>query len=191
MFARAGWAACLVAALVVAACGPGGSRQGTYEHSLAEWPNYGDLAGLVEASDLIVEARVVRRHVSRDVRSYPGQRVPVAFTESDVQVERVLKGSADGELRVVQVGAEGPQQRYPEFPLTVPGGRVVLFLVDVSHEPVHADGKKKYAILAPVGLLHVQGSRLTTRAPGWAASDEAAALSLEELRSRVAALSRN
>jgi len=191
MFVRVRWAVSLLAALLVAACGPAGSGQETYGESMASWPNYGDLAGLVKASDLVVEARVVRRLGSRDVRGYPEQRVPVSFTESVVRVERVLKGSADGELRVVQVGADRPEQRYAEFPLIAPGSHVVLFLVDVSNEPVHADGTKKYVILAPVGLLHVQGSRMITRAPGWAASDEAAALSLGELRSRVAALSRN
>jgi limonene-1,2-epoxide hydrolase len=156
------------------------------------WRDYGDLIELTEASDLVVEAVVIRRTGVRERRGHPAQRVPVAFTESLIHITNVLKGDPPSkDLRVVQLGKEGdPAQTYPEFPVIRTGSEVVLFLVDVSDEAAHADGSTKYAILPPVGLFRVYGGRLVSAASGFDSVAEATALSLQEFRTKVQAVGR-
>ncbi|MGH2695298.1 MAG: hypothetical protein ACRDJJ_10885 [Actinomycetota bacterium] len=180
------WFVLAVSLVATSACGalPIAERAGS--GSLVSWHDYGDLDELVEASDLVVEAHVVRRLGARDVRSHPAQRVPVAFTEFVVEARSALKGDSAGPLHIVQLGKEGdPAQRYPEFPLLRPGSDVVLFLVDVTTEPIHADGTTKYGILPPVGLLLIENGRLRSTALGFESADEAASMSLGDLRARV------
>ncbi len=182
-----------VVALAAIACAPSVAPDTSpTTGSMADWNDYGDLEDLVRASDLVVEARVLRRLDTRDVRGYPAQRVPVAFTESVVEVRTSLKGNASGELQIVQLGREGdPAQTYPEFPILRPGTDVVLFLVDVSADPIHSDGRTKFAIVAPVGLLRIQGARLTSSAPGFRSTDRAVSMTLDQFRSVVRGVVRN
>lgn len=179
----------LIAALAAAAaCTPLTSGSSSSE-SMVSWNDYGNLSQLVKAANLVVEGRVLRRVGSRDVRTDARQRVPVAFTESVIEVRAALKGSASGELRVVQLGREGdPAQTYPEFPVLRPGEDVVLFLVDVTNDPILAGSAARYGIIAPVGLFLVRGESLTTSAGSFDSTREALALGLDGLRSRVRAL---
>lgn len=182
----------LIIAIAVGCTAPSPLSGDAHQESLTAWHNFGDLRGLVRASDLVIEARVLERVSDRDVRGYAGQRVPVAFTEALVEVRSALKGTASGQLRIVQLGREGdPAQTYPEFPILRPGSDVILFLTDVSAEPIHADGSTKYGILAPVGLLEVQSGRLTTKARGHTAAEQAASLSLDQFRQRVREIAGN
>lgn len=179
----------VIAALVAAACTPSTRPGSASAESMVSWNDYGDLSQLVGAADLVVEGRVLQRVGSRDVRADPRQRVPVAFTESVIEVRAALKGSASGELRVVQLGREGdPAQSYPEFPVLRPGDDVVLFLVDVTNDPILAGSAARYGIIAPVGLFRVRGGSLTTSAGSFDSTREALALGLDGLRSRVRAL---
>lgn len=143
--------------------------------SLAQWHPFADLAELVQASDLIVEARVTQRIGDREIRLHPAQRVPVAFTESVVQIRRALKGDVDGELIVTQLGRDGDvANTYPEFPLLRPGTVVLLFLSDVSEVPAHSQGIARFGVIAPVGAMAVVGDRLISPARGQPVSDLAA-----------------
>ncbi|HET8570189.1 MAG TPA: hypothetical protein VFM93_14510 [Candidatus Limnocylindria bacterium] len=140
----------------------------------------------MRSADAVVEARVIERVGTRDVRGYEQQRVPVSFTDSRVRVSNVLKGDVERDLVVAQVGKDGdPAQNYPEFPILRPGADVVLFLVDVSTVAIHAQAPSRYAVIAPVGLLAVDGQRLTSRASGHASSDRAISLTLDQFRQVV------
>lgn len=172
----------------LSACTSTPAAQHSEGRSLAFWPDHGDLAALTQGSDLVVEAIVVRRLDVREAKGHPAQRVPVSYTESLVRVTRALKGPGSGELRVVQVGkVTATGDTYPEFPVLQPGSAVVLFLVDVSNEAVHADGTTKYAVIGPVGLFTIRNGRLTSAASGrgHASVEEATRLELGTFRARV------
>lgn len=177
----------VAAALIVASCATAGSTTSTAGgDSLTSWKHYPTLEEIVARSDLIVRGRVDARTGVRDVRVDPRQRVPVSFTESRVSVDEILKGVSDPSIIVVQVGKEGdPAQSYPEFPLLQPGDTVLLFLADISKEPIHADGGQKYGIVSPEGLFEIRAGRLMVRSTDLPVEQLASSISLQEFQSRV------
>lgn len=185
-------AAIAFAALLAVGCAPAATQADTAPGAMTTWNDWGSLADVVKKSDLIVEGRVARVLGDRDVRGSPAQRIPVAFTESLVDVKTVLKGSAGTQVRVVQLGRENDTaQTYPEFPLMRAGDEVIVFLLDVTNHPTHADGTPKFAVISPVGLLQLRNGRVVTFAHGFASTDRAASMSPAQLREEIRRLAAN
>jgi hypothetical protein len=150
----------LGATLLWGGCSDVVSRQGASGDtgSFATWAHYRSLDELVSASDLIVRARVGRKLGERSV---PSGRVAVAFTEFEIQPQHTMKGQPKAAATVVQIGRAGDSANtFPEFPLLRVGSEVILFLRDVSAEPLHSDGTQKFSIVSPEGLYLVLAGRV-------------------------------
>ncbi len=98
-----------------------------------------------------------------------------AFTDTEVEVLEVLNGDAKvgDRLWVMQTGADlqtrdGKIARLElsEDPLYQLGDEMVLFLVDISGDKVHAADRQLYRTVNPAGRYQVEGGLVGRLAPG-------------------------
>ncbi|HET7701555.1 MAG TPA: hypothetical protein VFM06_11895 [Candidatus Limnocylindria bacterium] len=160
--------------------------QSTHAESAAMWQRHETLEALVEASDVIVRARVIDNAEVYSVGSGSARNLPIYFTDTRVAVERLLKGVAPQELLVWQTGRAGdPGNSFADLPILKPGSRVLLFLTNISSDPNHGRGKVKFAIVSPDGLYEIHSDRLVTVALGTNVTNEAAVSTLQAFEARV------
>jgi len=136
---------------------------------------------LAEA-DLVVRARVVGGPEPRTVSfvgpmwaedgTIAGEGVDtITFSDTQMEVLAVYKGSAEKLITVMQTGgisqgADGkPQLTYLEGdPIYVEDEESFLFLVDISDDPIHAKGRTLYRVVNPAGRYVIRGSRVLSPA---------------------------
>lgn len=167
----------------------------------ASWvSNAETVAEQVLEADLVVRVQAVDRAEARHLwHPLPAgvERVDdkgtFAFTDTEVEVLEVYRGGATvGErLWVMQTGADltttnGKLARLElaEDPLYGVGDEMVLFLVDISDDSVHAADRELYRTVNPAGRYQVEGSLATRVGPRAA---EKAVRGLGELESEIAA----
>ncbi len=130
---------------------------------------------LVAEADAVVRARVLKKPVARTV-SFPGPILAedgtvigetvdtVTFSDTEMEVIEALKGSPAKTILVMQTGAasaDASQQVWLEGdPLYVEGEELVLFLVDISNDPIHSPGRILYRAVNPAGRYTVRGSQV-------------------------------
>jgi hypothetical protein len=179
----------LFAVALVIACSPSGP-QSTQTMRQGLWDGYATLGDLVSGSDLVVRVKVL------DGSGYslqPGAAKSLLswYTDTRVTVERVLKGSAQGEVIVLQTGLVGePSTMWPEMPVLKPGSRAVLFLKDITNARKPEQSRATFAVVAPEGQYEVVGNRVITVVLGTPVPDAAAKLTLDEFEAAISAATR-
>src|SRR5574341_1261034 len=117
------------------------------------WPQMYNLKSLVWA-DLIVEGTITGVRETRLLG-------PTIFTDYKVDISRVLKsypGFADRSIIVVHDGGtyHGQTQVVKEDPPYQIGEQVLLFMRDISDDPVHTpQGQTKYGVMVPGGRFRI------------------------------------
>lgn len=155
---------CIISGLMIVLAGCAGSSVETStpaEHAnnsvsemLVSWPrSYDDLKRLAWA-DLIVEGSIASVQETRLLG-------PTIFTDYRVNISRVLKsypGFADRSIIMVDLGGtyQGKTQVVKENPPYQIGEQVLLFLRDISNDPVHTpQGQTKYDVMIPGGRFRI------------------------------------
>ena len=135
------------------------------------------IADEVAGADLIVRAKVTNVNQARKLRQVlpryssdakiDGEGVNIMpFTDSEMAVLEVYKGSAEQHITVMQTGGSLPAENGDpamnlvtyDDPLFVAGSEHILFLADISGDPVHGQGRKLYRAINPAGRYEIQGT---------------------------------
>ncbi len=123
------------------------------------------IAELAVEADLIIRARVVKEPESRVV-SFSGPMVAedgtvvgevvdkITFFDTEMEVLDVYKGPAKKIVTVMQTA------RIEGDPLYLKKEEVILFLVDISDDPIHSQGRALYRIVNPAGRYTIEGSEV-------------------------------
>ncbi|MEN4011522.1 MAG: hypothetical protein AB1453_02570 [Chloroflexota bacterium] len=130
------------------------------------------IAELVAEADLVIRARVIQDPEPRVV-SFHGPIVAedgtvigegvdkVIFSDTEVEVVEIYKGSTRTIITVMQtggiVGDTGQRFSLGGDPLYLKNEEVILFLVDISDDPIHAQGRTLYRIVNPAGRYTIKG----------------------------------
>jgi hypothetical protein len=174
----------LVCAVVLAtACAP--EPQSTSTMRVGMWEGYSSLEKMIAASDLVVRGKVIENH---GYSLQPGAAKSRLnwYTDTKLVVEKSLKGSASGEIIVLQAGVAGePGTMWPEMPVLKTGARAILFLRDISQGRKPEQSRATFAVVAPEGQYEIVGDRVITVVLGTPVPDAAAKLSLGEFESRI------
>lgn len=124
----------------------------------------------VMESDLVVRVQVLGQDEPRHLwhptpeGAEPGRFV---FTDSEVEVLQVYRGDVEvgDRLKVMQTGGqlitrEGKltSLQLREDPIYEVGSEMVLFLVDISGDSVHAPERELYRTVNPAGRYEIEGS---------------------------------
>jgi hypothetical protein len=127
-------------------------------------------------ADLVAHVRVDKVHPSRKLEQVlqPDSRgtggAPIVdvmpFTDTEMQVLKVYKGSVKPSITVMQTGGAVPAtDRHAAVnlevegnPLFVEGSEHILFLKDISGDRVHGKDREIYRIVNPAGRYTVQGN---------------------------------
>lgn len=142
----------------------------------AAWISDADtVAEQVQEADLVVRVQAVDRAQPRalwspapaQAKNAPGTFV---FTDTEVEILEVYKGEATAGDRVwvLQTGGETTDLRgqaaqlvVAEDPIYRLGDEMVLFLVDISDDKVHAQGRDLFRTVNPAGRYQVEGGLVT------------------------------
>lgn len=147
----------------------------------ALWVDQGaTVAEMTAQADLIVRVRVLSSE-TRELRSTLPQYAEDAetitgyveevmpFTDSQMQVLEVYKGSAEGTITVMQTGglpgtvaADATPFSLFGDPIFIVGSEHILFLVDISSDGVHSTGRKLYRTMNPFGRYEIKDGVLIT-----------------------------
>lgn len=143
----------------------------------AVWASSADSVAKVFAeADLVARVKVTADPTPRTV-SFGGPMLAedgteigeavdkITFLDTPMNILEVYKGTADGEILVMQTGSMGQgadgnalqASSLEGDPLYIKGGEYLLFLVDISDDPIHAQGRALYRIVNPAGRYTVDG----------------------------------
>jgi hypothetical protein len=131
---------------------------------------------LTSEADMIVRARVSNAPVSRVLRT----EVPVwdaegnmvgsttsemVFSDTILDVVRVYMGGAHSTITVMQTGGYDPTisgavKEIADDPLFQIGEEYILFLVDISGDPIHAPDRELFRIVNPFGRYRINGNNV-------------------------------
>ena len=145
---------------------------------VADWASQAvTVADEVAEADLIVRAKVTDVNQVRKLRQVlpryssdgkiDGEGVNIMpFTDSEMAVLEVYKGSVEQEITVMQTGGALPAENGDpamnlvtfDDPLFVAGSEHILFLTDISGDPVHSQGRKLYRAINPAGRYEIRGT---------------------------------
>ncbi|MGC8988499.1 MAG: hypothetical protein ACP5MD_00080 [Verrucomicrobiia bacterium] len=127
------------------------------------------IAELVAEADLVIRARVIKDPEPRVV-SFPGPIVAedgtvigegvdkVTFFDTEMEVIEIYKGPTMKIITVMQTGGiEGD-------PPYLKNEEAILFLVDISDDPIHAQGRALYRIVNPAGRYTIKGLEVLSHA---------------------------
>jgi hypothetical protein len=122
------------------------------------------LAELHSKSDAIALVRVLSVDAPRVVGPATAGTPGTFFTDSHVEVVRTYKGILGPDIVIMQTGGVLGRQRQEsqEAPLLWPGQSTLVFLKDISNDPVQAPGQRKFRILGPSGRFDLTGGGFVT-----------------------------
>jgi hypothetical protein len=100
------------------------------------------------------------------------KKLVTPFTDTDLEVLEVYKGSIEKSISVMQTGGVlAKTEDHPTVnwemegdPLLVEGAEHVLFLVNISGNEVHAKNRQLYRIVNPAGRYDVAGNTVQSHA---------------------------
>jgi hypothetical protein len=135
---------------------------------------------LMAEANLVVKARVSEAPKTRVVRNElpimdeKGSKIglkidELAFSDTVFEVVEVYSGKSSSKITVMQTGGSIPknpnsQSEMPDDPLYNFGEEYVLFLVDISGDPVQAPGRELYRIVNPSGRYRIDGTNVSSYA---------------------------
>ncbi len=163
-------AAAVVGGLVVTASQPATESGGVH----AAWISTAEtIAEQTQQADLVARVQVIGRAEPRflwsptpDGAERTDGQSTFAFTDSEVEILEVYSGKAEigDRLWTLQTGGdlltksgELARLEIAEDPLYKAGEEMILFLVDISDDPVHAGGRSLYRTVNPAGRFLVEG----------------------------------
>ncbi len=126
---------------------------------------------LVAEADLVARVRAISEPDPRTV-SFSGPILAedgtsigegvdkVTFSDTQMEVLEIYKGSTEKFIAVMQTGSVLQGNSLEGDPLYVRGEESILFLVDISDDPTHAKGRSLYRIVNPAGRYTIQGSQV-------------------------------
>lgn len=139
----------------------------TINSSSADWVSKATtIKELVAEADLIVWGRVVEAPVTRILRNeapisdangnITGSMINEAlFSDTVFEVLKVYSGKAPAKILVMQTGgfnaATGIRDEMMDDPLYEIGKEYILFLVDISEDPIQSAGRQLYRTINPAG----------------------------------------
>ncbi len=149
----------------------------------AIWVDQGaTVAEMAAQADLIVRVRVLSSE-TRELRSTLPQyeedaetitryvEEVMSFTDSQMQVLEVYKGSAEDTITVMQTGglpgavaADATPFSLFGDPIFIVGSEHILFLVDITNDGVHSTGRNLYRTMNPFGRYEIKDGVLITPA---------------------------
>lgn len=90
--------------------------------------------------------------------------MPMVYTDSTMEVLEVFKGNVDKEIEVMQTGGiidASNAVMLADDALYAEGNEVILFLVDISGDEVHANDRVLYRAVNPAGRFDIEGKGVT------------------------------
>ncbi len=157
------------------------SPQGAVAQAI--WVDQGTtVAEMADQADLIVRVRVLNSETrelrstlpqySEDAETITGYVEDVMpFTDSQMEVLEVYKGSAEETITVMQTGGLPGAVAADAIPLSIAGDPIfivgsehILFLVDITNDGVHSTGRKLYRTMNPFGRYEIKDGILITPA---------------------------
>lgn len=161
-------------ALVMNTINPALHSDEHHEGAHASWISTAQSVGqLSQEADLIVRVQAIDNGEPRFLWSPTPEgafrragRSTLAFTDTTVEVLEVYSGKAQvgDRVAIMQTGGDlltrsGKLARLElsEDPIYAPGAEMVLFLVDISNDPVHAQGEPLFRAVNPNGRFEVEG----------------------------------
>lgn len=170
----------VVAALAWHPTSGGDTRAPLTNASSAEWISKAvTVEELMAEADLVVRVRVARSPVTRIVRNQMpiwenGKIVDskldeMPFSDTVMDVVQVYAGKSPAKITVMQTGGVNPANPGSEMsiiddPLYQVGEEYILFLVDISNDPVQAPGRELYRTVNPAGRYKVAQGRVSSYA---------------------------
>ncbi len=155
---------------------------------------------LMKEADLVARVRVMNEPVTRIVRNelpmvdeqgteIIGTKIDeMAFSDTDFEVLEVYSGKPLEKIAVMQTGGVDPKNpdlrnEMRDDPLYHTGEEYILFLVDISGDPVQAPGRELYRVVNPYGRYKIEGQNVIP----YGEKKEAAALpvNLDEIITRI------
>ncbi len=145
--------------------------------SSADWTSDAiTIEELVSESDLVVLVRVSGSPVTRVVPIYPldqqGNRIesaafPVLFSDTTFDVLKTYLGTSVQTVTVMQTGGYDPTvskgvEEMSDDPLYKIGEEYILFLVNISGDPIHAPDRDLYIIVNTFGRYRLTGGHVST-----------------------------
>jgi hypothetical protein len=147
-------------------------------HSKASWISSAQtIKELASEADAIVKVRITSTKsrtleqtlptFAEDGKTVIGELKDVMpFTDSDAVVSEVFKGSITGTITILQTGGlfvDGakinPDEQFlviDEDPIFGVGSDQILFLKDISKDPIHSKGRPLFVIINPNGRFEVK-----------------------------------
>lgn len=146
-----------------------------HEGAHASWVSPAESVNeLTQEADLIVRVQALRQGEPRYMWSpapagaeRSDGRSTFVFTDTEVEVLQVYSGNVEvgDRLWVLQTGGdlvtlsgEASRLELSEDPLYQPNDEMVLFLVDISGDPVQAKDRSLFRTVNPNGRFHLEGS---------------------------------
>lgn len=140
--------------------------------SSASWiSNAMDIDQLVLEADLVVRARVVEPPITRVIRNelpvwdedgnIVGSAISeVLFSDTVFEVLETYMGESSLKITIMQTGGFDPNissgvEEIADDPLYKVGEEYILFLINISGDPVHAPDRELYRIVNPFGRYRV------------------------------------
>ncbi len=131
---------------------------------------------LMSESDLVVRVRVSKDPVTRVVPIYPldpqGNKIesavfPVLFSDTVFEVLETYVGKSLQTVTVMQTGGYDPGlsnniEEMTDDPLYKAGEVYILFLVNISGDPVHAQDRDLYITVNPFGRYRIDSGNFFT-----------------------------
>jgi hypothetical protein len=134
---------------------------------------------LMKEVNLVAKVRVIDEPVTRFVRSelpmvdeqgteIIGTKIDeMAFSDTDFEVLEVYFGQPLERISVMQTGRMDPnnpdlRSEMRDDPLYKVGEEYVLFLVDISGDPIQAPDRELYRIVNPYGRYKIEGQNVTS-----------------------------
>jgi hypothetical protein len=182
------------------------SQQET-RNSVARWvSDAATVHQLMKEVDLAAKVRVIHGPTTRVVQSElpivdePGTEIigtkmdEMAFSDTDFEVLEVYFGKPKEKISVMQTGGVDPKNpdlrsEMRDDPLYKIGEEYVLFLVDISGDPIQAPDREIYRIVNPYGRYKIEGEHVVSY--GENHEDAALPKSLDELISQIKEASQN
>ncbi len=172
-----------------------------HETAHASWVSEAStVAEQIQEADLVVRVQAVDRGETRylwsptpDGVERKDGRSTFAFTDTQVEVLDVYMGDAEvgDRLSILQTGGDlvtksGELSRFElaDDPIYQLGGEMLLFLVDISADPVHAKGRELFRTVNPAGRYELEGELASQKAFG--PNQKAVATDLENLEAQIA-----
>jgi hypothetical protein len=140
----------------------------------------------VEA-DAIALVQITGPQAVRVIQS--GPRIAGAlFTDTRATVLRTYKGRLPASITLMQTGGQFGSLREDnvEDPILVPGLTTLLFLVDISSDPIQSQGQQKFRSIAPSARFDLIGGRITTHTSEATVARDFNGASLAQLEEAIA-----